>query len=59
MSFEFDLKSKVKITTSDEAGEVVGRAEYPASPNSYLIRYKAADGRAVKIWWDENSLEAA
>ena len=57
--FKFDLKAGVIITASGEAGGVIGRAEYPDSPNTYLIRYKAGDGRAVESWWNEDALEAA
>ncbi len=59
MSFKFNLKSKVKIITSGEgeSGEVIGRAEYSTSSNSYLIRYKAGNGRAVESWWNEDALE--
>lgn len=57
MSFKFELGSKVKITASDEVGDVIGRAEYSAASNTYLIRYKAGDGRAVESWWNEDALE--
>ena len=46
------------ITASGESGEIVGRAEYVNADNSYHIRYKAADGRAVTDWWTEGALEA-
>lgn len=56
MSFKFALKQKVVITASGEAGEVTGRAEYATSENSYLLRYRAGDGRAVEQWWSESAL---
>ena len=54
--FAFDLGQAVRITASGEQGEVIGRAEYKTSENSYLVRYKAADGRALEIWWGESAL---
>ena len=35
------------------------RAEYSYCENSYLVRYEAADGRAVEQWWTESALKAA
>lgn len=55
-SFEFEIGSIVTIGVSGERGDVIGRAEYVYAGNSYLIRYKSADGRAVEIWWDEGAL---
>lgn len=49
----------VRLTTSQEAGEIVGRAEYPHRPNQYLVRYRAADGRQVECWWDETAIVTA
>lgn len=54
--FKFELKQQVKITASDESGEVIARAEYSESSPAYLVRYKAADGRAVEQWWNESAL---
>jgi hypothetical protein len=54
--FEFDLEQFVSITTSGEVGYIVGRAQYSQGENSYLLRYKAADGRAVEAWWGESTL---
>lgn len=58
MKFKFELKQKVNVTVSGESGEVIGRAEYANAEPSYLIRYKAADGRAVESWWTEQALSA-
>lgn len=55
--FLFSLNSTVRICVSNESGVVVGRAQYSAAENSYLIRYKAGDGRAVEAWWAESALE--
>lgn len=56
--FRFTLNQSISITTSSEQGAVIGRAEYATGENSYLIRYKAADGRAVEAWWAESALSA-
>lgn len=54
--FKFNLSQTVQITASGESGDVVARAEYAHSENSYLVRYKAADGRACESWWGESAL---
>lgn len=56
--FKFNLNQEV-LLFSGEAGEVIGRAEYTNSANQYRVRYRAADGRAVEAWWDEEALSAA
>ncbi|CAB3962246.1 MULTISPECIES: hypothetical protein [Burkholderia] len=55
-SFKYAIGSDVTIAASGENGEVVGRAEYAASENSYLVRYRSADGRAMECWWSESAL---
>ena len=55
--FEFELNQEVEIAASRERGEVIGRAEFATSENSYLIRYAAHDGRAVEQWWAESALK--
>lgn len=57
--FKFKLGQQVRIAVSGETGEIVGRAEYTTTENSYYLRYKGADGRAVRDWWDESSLAPA
>jgi hypothetical protein len=59
MPFKFPLSAEVRIATSDEAGEIIGRAEYTTSEPSYLLRYKSTDGRAVESWWGESALASA
>jgi hypothetical protein len=56
-TFAFDLNQRVALTESDEAGYVIGRAEYTNQSNSYLVRYTAADGRQVEAWWAEDALD--
>lgn len=56
MSFKFNLGDAAEIAASGEVGEVVARAQYASSENSYLLRYKSADGRAVESWWGESAL---
>ena len=58
MGFKFELQQTVTIAASGEAGEVIGRAEYTTSESSYLVRYKAGDGRATEAWWNESALTA-
>lgn len=57
--FKFSLGQEVTIAVSGETGVITGRAEYLASQNSYYLRHKAADGRAVQAWWEEDALSAA
>lgn len=57
-SFKLDLQQIAKISESGETGTIIGRAKYTYCENQYLLRYKAADGRAVESWWSESSLEA-
>lgn len=54
--FKHELGDTVTNKTSNESGEVVGRAEYTNCESSYYVRHKAADGRAVKAWWDESDI---
>lgn len=56
MTFKHNLGDAVTIAASQEDGAVIARAEYASSENSYLIRYKSADGRAVESWWGESAL---
>ena len=56
MSFKFSLLQTLTIAASGESGEVLARAEYSTSENSYFLRYKAADGRATEAWWSESAL---
>jgi hypothetical protein len=58
-AFKFEIKQPVIIDTSGETGIVQGRAQYANSENSYLVRYKAGDGRAAEVWWTEDALLAA
>lgn len=56
--FKFSLKQVVRIEESGETGTVIGRSEYDHADNSYLVRYKAADGRCVENWWTETALDS-
>lgn len=58
-NFKFGMKQIVKIEESGEAGSVVGRCEYESADNSYLIRYKTAEGVATEAWWTEKALTTA
>ena len=59
LPMKFQLQQRVAISVSGETGVVIGRAEYTSSENSYLVRYKSADGRAIEDWWKEDALEVA
>jgi hypothetical protein len=55
---KFELNQQVTILVSGERGEVIGIATYSHTPEpSYMLRYKAADGRAVEAWWAESALD--
>lgn len=56
--FRFALRQVVKISETGETGTVHARSESTSSEPQYLVRYKAADGRATEQWWSENALEA-
>ena len=58
MKFEFDMNTPVQVIISGETGLVIGRVEYMTCENRYLVRYRAADGRAVEDWWDESALQS-
>lgn len=55
-TFRFELGQVVALVASGETGHVIARAEYTNAYNSYLVRYKAADGRQVESWWSEDAL---
>lgn len=55
---KFELGSTL-IISDIESGLVIGRSEYTTAEPQYLIRYKAADGRMVEVWWTESALTAA
>lgn len=54
--FKFNMNDTVTLVTSKEYGTVVGRAEFRATENSYLVLYCANDGLQVQKWWDESTL---
>lgn len=58
MSFKIELGQEVEIRISSESGSVKARAEYKNGPKQYLVHYKAADGRAVEAWFEEEELQA-
>lgn len=55
-SFKFTLGQQAQIAVSGETGQIIARAEYTTGTNSYLLRYKSADGRAVEAWWNEDAV---
>ena len=54
--FLFNLHQTVELGISGEQGYVKGRAEHLNCCNQYYVHYKAADGRAVSAWFDEEDL---
>jgi hypothetical protein len=54
----FDFGDTAIIACSGEIGTVIGKATYPNREDSYLIHYKAADGRAQECWWEFSTLLA-
>lgn len=55
-AFKFVLGDKVKFT-SGECGEVLGRAEYVHSENTYYVRYVSGTGCLTEAWWSESALQ--
>jgi hypothetical protein len=55
--FKFKIGALLTIKASDETGEVIGRAQYSNSDNTYLLRYKGGDGKAVENWWSEDAID--
>lgn len=54
--FKHALDAEVSLTASGESGRVVARAEYTNAADSYLVRYKAGDGRQTEAWWSEDAI---
>lgn len=56
--FKFKLRQLLQIMASGESGECIARSEHAAAEPQYMLRYKAADGRATEQWWTERALAA-
>lgn len=56
--FKFKLTQQLLVSVSAEQGECIARSEHAAAEPQYLLRYRAADGRAVEAWWTEGALAA-
>jgi hypothetical protein len=54
--FKFEIGDLVIVPTRTEAGTVVGRAEYVATENSYLVRYRSLEGHPSEAWCGESAL---
>lgn len=52
----FDMEDEVALGLSGEHGIIVGICEYAHAETQYLLRYVAADGRQVDVWWPESAL---
>jgi hypothetical protein len=57
-TFKFAIGQRLALIVSGENGEAVARSESANAEPSYLIRYAAADGRAVEAWWAQSALES-
>lgn len=55
-TFRFSLGERVGLNDSNEIGRIIGRAEYSNQINSYLVRYRAGDGRQTEAWWTEDAI---
>ena len=55
----YEIGQLVRLSRSNEEGEVIGRAEYANAEPSYLVCYAAGDGRQVAQWWGESALTEA
>jgi hypothetical protein len=58
-AFRYALGQNVTLMASGERGIIIGRAEYLEAFPGYLVRYRAADGRATEGWWTQPALENA
>ncbi len=57
--FKFNLGDTAALNLSNETGVVIGRAEFANAEDSYLLRYRAADGRQVEAWIGDSALVPA
>lgn len=55
-AFEFELADIVKLVTSNELGEVIGRAEFIERTPQYQVRYCRNDGVQTEAWWSQSAL---
>lgn len=53
---DFQLNQRARILESGEIGLVVSINFSIDAAVQYLLRYKAADGRAVEHWWASSAL---
>lgn len=54
--FAFHMHDPVVIKESGESGTVIGQARHAFADDSFLIRYRSGDGRAVESWWTQTAL---
>ena len=59
MDDKYLLGARVRIICSNEAGQIIGRAEYLTGQIQYLIRYANAAGQAVEQWWAQDAIEVS
>lgn len=56
-TFKYSIGQKVKLVLSEEAGVIVGRAEYCNSDPSYLCRLRVVTGGQAEAWYPEDAIE--
>jgi hypothetical protein len=52
-----EINQNVQLALSGELGVIIGKATYRDLPDSYLVRYVAADGRQVQDWFENSAIE--
>jgi hypothetical protein len=57
-SFKYELGAIVGMVETAESGTITGRAQFSNGENSYLVRYRAANGCQTEAWWGESAIEA-
>jgi hypothetical protein len=53
----FKIGAEVSLAMSGEKGKIIGKAEYESYPDSFMVRYVAADGRQCEGWFEAPALK--
>lgn len=53
----YPLGAELRITCSDERGQVIGRGDSTDGEATYLLRYMQANGIARDEWWPESAID--
>lgn len=54
--FDYELGAEVKLSRSEETGQIIGRIEYLLNEPQYQVRYPRADGVQVEEWINQSAL---